>query len=538
MKKILITQMEKFQKYRMKLPIFVLWVYLWILFSLQSISVDAEMSVVFWMFLGLLSFTTAFLILQFLPDKMLQIKMNGNNQHSYRVGLIVAVVTFLFFEMYLAGQYPGGMSPDTITQYSQGIGEATYNDWHPVLHTLLFFTLPLKTGYRLGFVVFMQLIYFSLVLGYLAYVLHKNKCPKLFLSMICVYIWINPFMATYMMYPWKDIGLTIFAILLMGYYIQIICTKGKWLDKIRNLVLFSVVTVICGFMRHNAVLFVAPIVLIVLMYALKSRKARIGVVLGIAFCFLLVKILYDELGVEQPDRRTMETVGLPLTVWCNVMQKNPDALPEETQKFMYALATQEAYESEYVVGSFNNIKWSGTIDNEKIDALTYGDVLRYTCQCFRYAPKASFEALAKLTDMVWAVDGKDAPITPTVADNSWEIVKKSYPKSELFVNQEKAFFSSGFGKILFGSIGFELLIMVIFAVSMFAKKRFAFIHMLPLFCYDFGTMLLLSGSDYRFFLLNIPLWLAVLFLMLFDETKMPFSIRTKKKDKKLPVYFK
>jgi len=240
----------------------------------------------------------------------------------------------------------------------------------------------------------------------------------------------------------------------------------------------------------------------------------------IVLFFLLVKGLCVVLKVEQPDKRTVETVGLPVTIWCNVMKNNPDALPEETSDFMYELASREAYENIYVVGSFNAIKFSGAIDTIKIDSLSYGEVLNYTWQCFRYAPKESLQALAKLTDMVWAVDGKDGPKNVLVGDNSWGIVQNPYPKAAKLVYQFKNFFTSGFGKILFGSFGLELLVLLIISAGMFAKKRCSFIHILPLFCYDFGTMLLLSGRDYRFFLFNIPLWLPVLFLMFRDDRGM------------------
>ena len=512
----------------MKLSTILLWMYLWILFVMQAISIDTEMTILFGLFLGILALVTSAVTLKILIKIIPILKLERENHHSCLVGVVVTAITFLVFEGYLAGQYPGGMSPDNVSQYSQALGETAYNDWHPVLHTLIFFTLPLRTGRRLGFIVFMQLIYFSLAFGYLCYALYKNRCPKLFLAFLCIYTWVNPFMATYMMYPWKDIGLTIVATLLMGFYIQIICTNGEWLQKKINLTFFSVIAVVCSYMRHNAILFVLPLTMLVLFYGLKSWKIRIAVVLVMVSAFSLVKITYAALDVQKPNSRVLETVGLPVTIWCNVMQKNPDSLPEKTQEVMYRLASPEAYINNYSTGSFNSIKWSGQMDTAAIDNFSYGEVIDYTVQCFVYAPTASLEALAKLTDMVWAVDGKDEPITPTVTENSWGIEKKPFSNAEILMNQMKTFFSAGFGKILFGAIGFMLLAMVIVALALLAIGRSSFLHILPLFCYNFGTMLLLSDADYRFFLLNLPLWMCVIFVMIQDKKKINIPIKFRK----------
>lgn len=420
--------------------------------------------------------------------------------------------------IYFMGQYPGGMTQDTISQYSQAVGDMGYTDWHPALHTLLFFTLPMLVWRNLGWIVFLQLLYFSLAFGYLIYVLHSNRCPTWLLAALCAYIWINPFMSTYMMNPWKDIGQTIFAIILMAYYVQIVCSKGEWLCKKKNLIVFSVVAVVCAYMRHNAILFVAPLVLLALFYALKNRWKLRAIALAVMIvCFCLVKVLYVALDVEAPGDRTVETVGLPVTIWCNVMQKNPEALPEETREYLYTIATPEAYQNEYSSGNFNSIKYSPAMDTSQIEALSYGEVFQYTLQCFRYAPRESLEALAKLTDQVWGIVGSEWPAAVTIDENKYGIAAAPVPGIDGFVHQIQSLYSVGVGRVLFGSIGMQLLAMLAAALLLLAKRRTAFVHIIPLFCYDFGTMLLLSGPDYRFFLLNIPLWMPVLFVMLKDD---------------------
>lgn len=502
---------------REKIFSILLWAYLWILFVLQSISVDVKMTILFFLLLGLLSCFLTFLILRLCTEKISGLNIETENRYGIWYGALISAITISVFFVYFTAQYPGGISQDTVEQYAQAIGERTYNDWHPVLHTLLFFKIPLKLGYQFAGIVFFQLLYFSLAFGYLGYVLLQNQCPKVFLAIICIYVWINPFMATYMMYPWKDIGMTIFAIVLISYYIQILCSQGKWLDRKRNLVLFSIVSVSCTYMRHNAVLFTAPLVCIGLFYVIRNIKTRVLAVCSIMICLLLVKLLYAFIQVERPGERTLELAGLPATIWCNVMQKNEAVLPDETRMVMRELAAQEAYADIYETGEFNSIKWSGEYDTDRLNQMSCQEIMKYTLQCFRYAPVESFEAFVKLTDIVWAFDGNEKPERVSVAENHWGISERHYlPSRELF-RQIRDFFSAGFAQTFFGSIGFELLILFIVAIIMLVKGRFSFLHVIPVFCYDFGTMLLLSGSDYRFFLFNIPLWMVMIYIMLKDR---------------------
>lgn len=53
---------------------------------------------------------------------------------------LTPLVVFLFFYLIY---FPGSFSPDTYNQYAQIIS-GRYNDWHPVLHTLFAFFIPLK----------------------------------------------------------------------------------------------------------------------------------------------------------------------------------------------------------------------------------------------------------------------------------------------------------------------------------------------------------------------------------------------------------
>ena len=144
-----------------------LTLYLWALFFFQSIAYDISMGIPFFVLLLLVSLGGSFLLLKFFAGRVSAISFPAEQPGSPVWGAVAFLVTLAVFMVYFMGQYPGGMTQDTISQYSQAMGDMQYNDWHPALHTFLFFSLPMLLSKSLGWIVFLQLLYFSLAFGYL-----------------------------------------------------------------------------------------------------------------------------------------------------------------------------------------------------------------------------------------------------------------------------------------------------------------------------------------------------------------------------------
>ena len=463
----------------------------------------------------------AFYLFQWLPDVKIQNLPRQDSRKGAAVFLFTFLMTFSFYMLYFTATYPDGLlveGSDTLNQYLQATGVNPYNDWHPVLHTVLFFTLPLKLIDNISFVIFMQLLYFCLAVSYLVFVLYRSNAPGIFLLGLCLYICLNPYLAGWMVYPVKDSALTIFAITLTAYYVRIIVSRGAWLSKPRNIILFALIAVGCTYMRHNALLFTVPLILTVLFYAVRTKKTRFLTTLAVISVYAFVRLLYAFLDVQSPDYRTEEKIGLPVSIWCNVMYENPEALPEETREVMYTLVPKEYINQLDIREGFNSIKFLGDNYWDNLDKLSYSDVLKYTYQCFRYAPKESMEALTSLIGMILSVDVRILPINVIAGINHLALNETLFNRLQTFTSQLVTLFSNSPFHILFGSFGFINLSMVITALVLFARNRFSILHALPLLCYNTGTMLFLSGKEYRYFIFTYPLWLVTIFLMLQDQT--------------------
>ncbi len=511
---------SQFKKHKFILP--VLWLYLFAVFTGEMFRVF-NVTVPFILFIFILSFFVAFFLLYLFEIFVERIQIDTDT-YSKRERLIISSsilsITLAVYIFYFICQYPGGASSDVLSQYYQALtGE--YSDWHPVLHTLIFFTLPLNlTKFKFTAVVILQIVYFSCAFSYLMSVLIKNNIKKSVLLLFCVLVWFNPFLGVNLMYPWKDMALMIFAMILVAYYIQIVTSNGEWLKKKSNIVLFSLITVLCMYMRHNAILLAAPFLFLALFYIRKNKRILFAIIALVLVLVLAVQFLYIVIDVQRPDKRKLETAGMPATIWCNVMKEDPLALPEETRAVMYEIATPEQFENYSNSRSFNSVKWAG-INTDIIDSMSYGEVIKYTLQCFVYAPRASLSAFANLTDQVWAISPNGYYTSSDVNENSYGIVDNSPEYLKNFFEQYIIFVERiDIVAIPLGSIGFQIIILLTVSLILLNKKRKSFIHIVPLLCYNFGTMLLLSGNDYRFFIFNIPVWSAILFLMFKDASEI------------------
>ncbi len=169
----------------MKLSFLILFVYIWIITILYASKNNLSLTVPFLIIMAFFSLLLTFLIL-FTLKKLPNLRPEGTFRKVCRKSLLIFFCVFLaffsFYMVYFAGQFPGGVNADIHDQLAQALGETAYNDWHPVLHTLLFMTIPLQFINRYSFIIFLQLLYLCLAFTYLLFVLYQNGGSKFFLG--------------------------------------------------------------------------------------------------------------------------------------------------------------------------------------------------------------------------------------------------------------------------------------------------------------------------------------------------------------------
>lgn len=429
---------------------------------------------------------------------------------SYCVFFLVSFGILFFWYM---AYYPGAFSSDSLGQYTQAI-TGNYDDWHPVWHTLLFFTLPLTITGKAASIIFFQIIYFSLVLGYLAlcaYQFFNVKAAVIALA----YILLNPCTGCIAMYPWKDAAMAITVLWSMVCVAKIYFTKGQWGEQKGRVLLAAFVLANATLFRHNAILFTLPMVL-ALFFQL-NRKKWVGLaLLFFAFIFIVKVPMYSAMHVGKPGYRKVETLGLPLTVIGNVTKEYPQVLDEETSAFVHRLAAQEVWEEYYICGCFGSIK--GKIDKNVIEETNPLDILSMMLRCFKAAPQSSCKAFFMLTDMVYAIEGPiEGDFSPGIEVNELGIAYKGIETFKVFLQWYKQTVTATVFKYI-RYIGISILIMAAFILNRSDLRKWndwkRILLCVPIFIYDFGTMLLLMSADARFFYASFLACPAVVLIML------------------------
>ncbi|MDO4987849.1 MAG: glycosyltransferase family 39 protein [Synergistes sp.] len=463
----------------------------------------------FMILLLLFSYAASTLLFKKLDEIVIK-KCNGADRKSkIRVFTLASAITFVVMLIWFVGHYPGSFSPDSISQYGQAI-TGKYNDWHPVLHTLLFFTLPLKmTGHVASIIVF-QILYFSLTMGYLALTLYEMYGTKV--SVVsCMYILLNPCVGYIMMFPWKDVAFAMGGALCTIISIRFIVLKEK--ADLRKIALLGLLLACTTIFRHNAILYTGP--LIAALFFNMDRRSWVKTAIIFAAALFVIKVpLYHSLDVTKPGGRVIETVGLPLTIIGNVAQKTPERMDEELANFVYSIAPHEKWATDYLTGDFNNIKYAG-IDMRIVEKTGRAGMLRLMAKCFKLSPKVSCEALFALTDMVYGFEttSKGNIRGIGIVDNPYGLRsgQMSFSSNMLTLAiMGTAYIYSGFVDTTFfgylrtyGVVLFVILVCALCSLNFRSwaswKKTFL---VLPIFMYDFGTMLFLMGWDSRFFFIT------------------------------------
>ena len=424
------------------------------------------------------------------------------------------------FLIFYAAYYPGGFSPDSINQYEQAV-TGVYNDWHPVLHTLLAFTLPLTlTSGWTGSIILFQILLLSMALAYMA-VSMLSYSNQRYVAYSLAFLLLNPLTGNLAMYPWKDTMFVMITLCLITFTLHIYFTDGAWLNAPPRAILLGMALAAATIVRHNGVLFTVPLAFALALYTKKQKTCLF--LLSFALFFLVIRgPLYHMLSVQQPDRRVTETMGLPMTIIGAVVSCDPDSLDGETLDFAYRVAPKEVWENVYIMGSFNSVKWDERTNVEFIEEAGVRQIIHLTLKCIAASPKVAIRSVIALTDMVYGIiDEPDWLISATIAENSDQIIYSGIPILRLLLKC-CVHLARLFLPLLFFRIGLVQLLLLFFAMAhcrlnrLSDWKRLALI--LPIFTYNFGTMLLLTGPDFRFFYYTFFM-APVLILILCGETQ-------------------
>jgi hypothetical protein len=424
-------------------------------------------------------------------------------------------VQFIVLFLSLLANFPGAVSPDTESQWRQ-VQSFTFNDWHPVIHTL-FIWLATRIINHYAFVVFMQIIVFSVGVGCLVATLEAWGFSKTILLITGAFIILNPYTHNIMMYAWKDLAFTILTAYISAMMINVYMSGGIWLRKYKNVIFLSLLLAIAGKIRHNGIFFTVPLICFMPFFYFKStKKALLCPLLTIAVMLVIRYPLYSALNVEFPDNTVRESVGVPMTIMGDVMIKSPETLTPETKAFLNRIASDEEWRRTYRSGNYNSIKFvskaSGIVDSVPVSQL-----IRMTKDTIRNSKRDALVAVRNLTAIVWELDGRINMINvPRAAGSNTNVIKR-------LLNYGFKTYDALIAGVIplivaFTKIGWLMLALLLAGIRAYSRNGiYVLLLVVPSVAYNLGTMFLLCGKDIRFFHFNVVITLPLILVLLANK---------------------
>ena len=207
--------------------------------------------------------------------------------------------------------FPGVMTPDSISQYSQAMGLTGYSDHHPFAHTLLI-KLLLSMGMALFdnvyaaiacYTVF-QMVLMALLLCYCICILYRYGAGRKLCLLFLIFYACVPYNGSFAVTMWKDVLFSGFLLLfaLCLYRLLHLYAAGGRLKKQPGLLALLLLSglLVCLFRSNGlyVLLLTAPFLVIVLR---REWKLLLPGLLAIAALALCIKgPVYDALGVAEP----------------------------------------------------------------------------------------------------------------------------------------------------------------------------------------------------------------------------------------------
>ncbi|NLO86041.1 MAG: hypothetical protein GX096_11540 [Clostridiales bacterium] len=423
------------------------------------------------------------------------------NKHLWKVFLLSTVLSLFVLGSAFLACYPGGVSYDISNQWRQMLS-GEYNNWHPVFHTLLVWLVS-RISCSYSFVLVVQILAFSLAMGYLTMTLSKRGVPVWLALVVQLLVVNSAAVKNTLMYLGKDSAMSIGVLLLTAYAINMLFTQGEWLGKIRNALLFGAVLAFVTLVRHNGFIFTMPLLVFVgFSYEKQWRNVLASAALLILCLGLVQGPLYGALDVVYPSNFTEESIGIPMTIMANAKKSSPETLDVETNEFLGTLATNQEWQDQYQLNNYNSIKF--TYDRELIAATPMDRILRMTINTAVGNPRLTFTTINEVTGLVWSIKEEG---------RASESVRNSGDLADVYAGSGiRNTIGSAITKVLdapmgvlplrylFDNFGVALMILLLATLwSLYRGGVKVLTLAIPTLLYALATMLLLCGHDSRFF---------------------------------------
>jgi hypothetical protein len=247
--------------------------------------------------------------------------------------LAYALPMLAVWGVYFATFFPAGMSQDSFGQWQQVLS-GHFDDWAPAFHTLLIWLASRLWRSPAAFIA-VQILGFSLTVAWGIGGLRRYGLPGWAAWLVSAVFALLPANGVMAITLWKDIPYAISVLALTVATLQVVLSQGEWLRHKGHLALLWLVLLGVSMFRHNGLPLAAGVLVLLLIFFWRQRRAVLAVALLLAAGYGAIKgPLYDLLQVD----RSSSTLGNTLLLHhidAHVQAGTP--LSEEERSYLNAL---------------------------------------------------------------------------------------------------------------------------------------------------------------------------------------------------------
>ncbi len=284
------------------------------------------------------------------PGKILRFYVN----HMAPATFLLCLLCYLPFFLY---QFPGIMTPDSMVQLMQTVGEEPVTNHHPLIHTLMiggYFRLGrMITGSDNGGMAFytaLQMLFMAFSASYLCGTLRRLKIRDAWCLGATLFYALIPYHGVFAVTVWKDVPFAGIVLCFVCALIRLLTDQGDGSEKKRkrtDIVTAVIFGTLFPLFRSNAWYAFLFFVLTVLYLILRKKRGEYKVMLTPLLLSLLLActVRYPVMMLcHIPQADLVESLSIPLQQVAAVITYNGDLAPEDRAEIEKVVDISHAYE--------------------------------------------------------------------------------------------------------------------------------------------------------------------------------------------------
>ena len=351
-------------------------------------------------------------------------KKTENKISHKKVFIFSFLIILLCWLPYILRFFPGLLSPDSLFEVGTILnGFSSVSNHHPIIHTL-FIAGPYNIGYAIFqsidagifFATITQVLIMASIFAYLITFLHKRNVNKIVLLIILLFYAIVPMHGYYSITMWKDIIFAGLLLLLTTQIVKIIEKSNGCKIKLKNLIGFTIISILCVFFRNNAIYMYMLLALITLIIFRKNIKPFIIVFLIVFGIYYFVNgPVFSWCNVTKSS--SAEYIGMPLQQIGRMAYKNIDFTEEEKEK-LNKLMDLEIMAQSYNPRVSDGIKFNENYNSEVFDQNKLEYAKLWLSLVLKH-PAVAFESYAVSTLGYWYPGIEHWTVANDISENNY-----------------------------------------------------------------------------------------------------------------------